>query len=334
MWGRYPAFGNRESSSVARGRPRGRAATNVAESAGLVEAVEPETWLGPLAISNGRGIGGMGVLEGKVAIVTGGTSGIGARTVELFAEEGARVVIAARRREEGEALAGRLGAAVSFIQTDVTREPQVQAMIGHAIARFGRLDCLFNNAGSGPRASGIADLDMDAFDAAIAVNLRAAVLGMKHAAPIMRDQGSGSVINTASLAGLRSGYSSHPYSAAKAALIHLTRCVAVELGPRNVRVNSISPGGIVTGIFGKGGGMPHALAEQSLDGLKDYFATVQPIPRAGLPDDIARAAVFLASDASSFVNGHDLVVDGGIAAGQDWSGFQTLRSEIGRHISG
>jgi NAD(P)-dependent dehydrogenase (short-subunit alcohol dehydrogenase family) len=276
----------------------------------------------------------MGVLDDKVTIVTGGTSGIGARTVELFAEEGARVVVAARRREEGEALAGRLGPRVSFIQTDVTQDPQVQAMIEHAIARFGRLDCLFNNAGAGPPPAGIADLDMDGFDAAIAVNLRAAVLGMKHAARIMQDQRSGSIINTGSLAGLRSGYSSHPYSAAKAALIHLTRCVAVELGPHNVRVNSISPGGIVTGIFAKAGGIPHTQADQSLDKLREYFATVQPIPRAGLPDDIARAALFLASDASSFVNGHDLVVDGGIAAGQNWATFQALRSEVGRRVTG
>jgi NAD(P)-dependent dehydrogenase (short-subunit alcohol dehydrogenase family) len=275
----------------------------------------------------------MGVLDGKVAIVTGGTSGIGARSVEVFAEEGARVVIAGRRREEGEALATRLGPEVSFCQTDVTQEPQVQALIAHAIARFGRLDCLFNNAGSGPVPCAIADLDMDSFDATIAVNLRGVALGMKHAARIMQDQRSGSIINTGSLAGLRSGYSSHPYSAAKAALIHLTRCVAVELGTCNVRVNSISPGGIVTGIFGKGRGMPHAQAEQLLDRLTEYFATVQPIPRAGLPDDIARAAVFLASDASSFVNGHDLVVDGGIAAGQGWTEFQAVRAEIARRVT-
>lgn len=277
----------------------------------------------------------MGVLDGTVAVVTGGTSGIGARTVELFAEEGARVVLAGRRREEGEALAARLGSDVSFIQTDVLHEAQVKAMIEHAITRFGRLDCLFNNAGGGgPRSAGIGDLDIEVFDAAIALNLRAVVLGMKHAARVMQAQRSGSIINTGSLAGLRGGYSGHPYSAAKAALIHLTRCVAIELGPDNVRVNSISPGGIVTGIFGKGGGMPHAQADQTLDRLAEYFATVQPIPRAGLPDDIARAAVFLASDASSFVNGHDLVVDGGITAGQSWSGFQALRSEIGRRVSG
>ena len=277
----------------------------------------------------------MGVLDGKVTVVAGGTSGIGARTVELFAEAGAKVVVAGRRREEGEALAGRLGPEVSFIQTDVLHEAQVQAMIDHAVQRFGRLDCLFNNAGGGPPTTGIADLDIDDFDAAMALNLRAAALGMKYAARIMQKQGSGSIINTGSVAGLRSGYASHPYSVAKAALIHLTRCVAVELGAHKVRVNSISPGGIVTGIFAKrSSGAPHPQADQILGRLEEYFGTIQPIPRAGMPEDVARAAVYLASDASNFVNGHDLVVDGGMAAGQDWAEFQAFRAEIGKCVSG
>ena len=191
------------------------------------------------------------------------------------------------------------------------------------------------NAGGGPPTTGIADLDMGDFDAAMALNLRAVALGMKHAARVMQAQGSGSIINTGSMAGLRSGYASHPYSAAKAAVIHLTRCVAAEMGSHNVRVNSISPGAIVTGIFGKrSGGTPHAQADRTLDRLKEYFATVQPIPRAGMPDDIARAAVFLASDASGFVNGHDIVIDGGMGAGQDWSEFQAFRAEISRRVSG
>jgi NAD(P)-dependent dehydrogenase (short-subunit alcohol dehydrogenase family) len=279
----------------------------------------------------------MGVLVEIVAVVTGGTSGIGARTAELFVEEGARVVVAGRRGEEGEALAARLGPDVSFFQTDVLQESQVKALVEHAIGRFGRLDCLFNNAGGaapGVRSAGISDLDMDNFDANIALNLRGAVLGMKHAARVMQSQGSGSIINTGSLAGLRSGYSPHSYSAAKAALIHLTRCVAIELGPYSVRVNSISPGGIATGLFGKGLGMLQARANDTVGSLKEYFATIQPIPRAGTADDVARAAVFLASDASSFITGHDLVVDGGMGAGQDWPGYLAFRSEIGRRVSG
>ena len=277
----------------------------------------------------------MGVLDGKVAVVAGGTSGIGARTVELFAAEGARVVIAGRRREEGDALAARLGSNASFIRTDVLHEAQVEAMIGHAVDHFGRLDCLFNNAGGGRPSTGIADLDIGGFDADLALNLRGVALGMKYAARVMQAQGSGSIINTGSVTGLRTGYASHPYSTAKAAVIHLTRCVAVELAAYNVRVNSISPGAIVTGIFDKRSSEKTKLQTvQTLDRLKEYFATVQPVPRAGMPDDIAHAAVFLASDASGFVNGHDMVIDGGMAAGQDWSKMQAFRAEIGRRVSG
>lgn len=274
----------------------------------------------------------MGVLDGKVAIVTGGTSGIGARTVELFAEEGAQVVIAGRRREEGEALARRLGPAASFIRTDITKEPEVKAMIDHALATFGRLDCLFNNAGNPGRMTSIADVDMEHFDATMATHVRGVLLGMKHAAPALLRQGSGSIINMGSVSGLRAGFSAHTYSAAKAAVIHLTRCVAVELGEKGVRVNSVSPGPIATGIFGKAAGDSGAAedraAAQARETLTTLVAPWQPLPRAGLPDDIARAALYLASDAASFVNGHDLVVDGGISAGRTWSTARADREAL------
>jgi NAD(P)-dependent dehydrogenase (short-subunit alcohol dehydrogenase family) len=269
----------------------------------------------------------MGALDGKVAIITGGTSGIGARAAELFVEEGAKVVIAGRRHTEGERLARNLGPAAGFVRTDVTKEADVKAMIEHALARFGRLDCLFNNAGNPGRLAGIADLDMEHFDTVIATHLRGVVLGMKYAAPAMIRQGSGSIINTGSIAGLRAGYSAHSYSAAKAAVIHVTRCVAAELGEKGIRVNSISPGAIVTGIFAKGVGLPDAVADDTADGLKERFAAFQPLPRAGLTDDIAQAALYLASDAGSFVNGQDLVVDGGIVAGSRWS--QLLKTRAG-----
>ena len=256
----------------------------------------------------------MGRLDGKVAIVTGGTSGIGRRTAERFVEEGASVVIAARRTAEGEGLAKALGARASFIRTDVTQEAHVEAMIAHALDRFGRLDCLFNNAGGGTGAAGgIETIPIEQYEATVAVLLRAVFLGVKHAAPVMRRQGSGSIISTGSVADLRAGYSSSMiYSAAKAAMIHLTRCVAMELGEHGVRVNTVSPGGIATAIFGKAMGMSAEQAERSAETIKLAFAAIQPIPRAGLPDDIAHAAVFLASDESTFINGHDLVVDGGV----------------------
>ena len=270
----------------------------------------------------------MGVLEGKVAIVTGGTSGIGARTVERFVEEGAKVVIAGRRREEGEALAKQLGRPASFIRTDVAQEGEVKAMVEHALAKFGRLDCLFNNAGNPGRMTGIAEVEMEHYDAIMNTHVRGVVLGMKHAALAMTRQGSGSIINTGSIGGLRAGTSPHIYATAKAAVIHLTRCVASELAEKGIRVNSISPGAIVTGIFGKGAGVADTESDRSAAALKDAFARAQPLPRAGLPDDIAQAAVFLASDASGFITGHDLVVDGGNILGRPWSPSLAQRQEM------
>jgi NAD(P)-dependent dehydrogenase (short-subunit alcohol dehydrogenase family) len=274
----------------------------------------------------------MGALDGKVAIITGGTSGIGARTAELFVEEGATVVIAGRRQAEGEGLAKQLGAAASFVRTDVTKEAEIKALIEQALAKFGRLDCLFNNAGNPGRIAGIADIDMAHFDTVIATHLRGVVLGMKYAAPAMIRQGAGSIINTGSIAGLRAGYSAHSYSAAKAAVIHVTRCVAAELGEKGIRVNSISPGAIVTGIFAKGAGLADAVADSTADGLKERFAAAQPLPRAGLPEDIARAALYLASDAGSFVSGQDLVVDGGRIGGSGWSQLVKNRAGLAEEL--
>lgn len=188
-------------------------------------------------------------LEGKVVIVTGATSGIGRRTAELFATEGAAVVIAGRRKSEGEMLAKGLGSRALFVRTDVTQEEDIKNLIDRAIVTFGRLDCLFNNAGGGtPTPPGIENVERATFDAVIALNLTSVVLGMKHAASHMKRQRSGSIINNASIGGLRVGYAGALYSTAKAAVIHMTRCVATELGGANVRVNSISPGAIVTGI--------------------------------------------------------------------------------------
>jgi len=261
----------------------------------------------------------MGVLDGKVAIIVGATSGIGARTAELFVEEGARVVISGRRRETGEALAARLGSLTSFVQADVARPADVQALIEGTAARFGRLDVLFNNAGFDLPLRAIADFDADEHDRLMAVLVRSVALSMKYAAPTMIRQRSGSIINTGSIAAVRTGYASVTYSLAKAAVLHLSRLVAVELGEHGVRVNSISPGGIVTGIFGKEAGLEPDLADRQADVLMDAFAKLQPIPRAGQSEDIARGALFLASDASSFVNGSDLLIDGGLIAGARFS---------------
>ena len=265
----------------------------------------------------------MARLEDKVCIITGATSGIGRRTAEIFAAEGAKLVIAGRREAEGQAVAKSIGANCDFVKTDVTLEPQVQALIEFALRKHGRIDCLFNNAGGPAPLGGIEGIPVDGFDAAMAVLLRSVMLGMKHVAPVMQGQRSGSIINNGSVAAHRAGLSSSMiYSAAKAAVVHLTRCVAMQLGEASVRVNSISPGGIATGIFGKALGLPTDKAEQTAEAVKAGFAKMQPIPRAGLTDDIAHAAVFLASDDSTFVNGHDLVVDGGVIGGRLWSQHQ------------
>jgi len=260
-------------------------------------------------------------LEGKVAVITGGTSGIGARTAEVFVAEGAKVVIAARRKERGERLAQKLGDAATFIRTDVSVEADVKAMVDHAVDRFGRLDCLMNNAGRGSQFAAIADADLEQFDAVIAVHLRAVLAGTKYAARVMAVQETGSIINVASVNGTRAGLGGHYYSAAKAAAIHLTRCAAIELGEKGIRVNSLSPGMIATGAFGKYMGMQSDEADDHPEYAEAAIGSVlprwQPLPYVGRVDDIAQAALFLASDASRFVTGHNLVVDGGISAG--WS---------------
>ncbi len=261
----------------------------------------------------------MGKLDGKVAVITGGASGIGEASARLFVEQGARVMIADIQDDRGQRLAEELGSTATYLHTDVTQEADVKAAVDGALQAFGRLDCMFNNAGIGGPGGSIDEIPVEGFDATMAVLLRGVFLGMKHAAPVMKRQGSGSIISTASVAGLRTGFAPHTYSAAKAAIIHLTRSVAMELGESGVRVNCICPGGIATPIFGRTFGLPLESAEEMAESLKTSFTNLQPIKRAGLPEDIAQAALWLASDDSSFVNGHALVVDGGVIGGRLWA---------------
>jgi NAD(P)-dependent dehydrogenase (short-subunit alcohol dehydrogenase family) len=270
----------------------------------------------------------MSRLANKVALVTGGASGIGEATVRLFVAEGAAVVVADLQDERGRRVAAELGPRAAYVHADVSREADVQAAVAETERRFGRLDCIFNNAGYGGVGGRIAEVPVDGFDETMGVLVRGVFLGMKHAAPVMRRQGSGSIISTASIAGLRTGLGPHVYSAAKAAVIHLTRSVAMELGEHNVRVNCICPGGIATPIFGKGLGLSPERAEEIVPLMKGVLENLQPIKRAGLPDDIAQAALWLASDDSTFVNGHALVVDGGLVGGRSWSESQFRRSAL------
>lgn len=275
----------------------------------------------------------MAILEGKVAVITGTTSGIGERIAEIFVQEGAKVVAVGRREKEGMALQERVGGNLSFLRTDVAVEADVRAMIDHAVNHFGGLDCLVNNAAIPSPMVSIVDTDLDNFDQVMAVNVRGVLLGMKYAAPVMLERGSGSIINISSLSALRAGWAAHSYCASKGAVAQLTKSVASELGEKGIRVNSISPGGIVTGIFGKNAGVEGTKADQVLDVVRELFATLQPIPRSGMTDDIAHAAVFLASDVSGYINGHDLVIDGGNSiVGRGWSAGLDIRAELSRRI--
>ncbi len=255
-----------------------------------------------------------GRLEGKIALITGGCSGIGLATVELFVAEGARVVVADLQDEKGKVLEQRFPDQVLYQRCDVVEEADIAAATAAAERTFGGLDILFNNAGTGGVAAGVLDMPAEGWDFTQNLLLRAPMLGMKHAAPLMIARGGGSVINTASIAGLEAGWGL-AYGVAKAGVIHLSKLAAAELAVHNIRVNAICPGVIVTPIFGIAIGLERPAADQIAASLVEAAGRMQPIRRAGAPIDIARAALYFASDDSSFVTGSHQVVDGGILVG-------------------
>lgn len=253
-------------------------------------------------------------LEGRVAIITGGASGIGAATARLFVAEGAKVLIADMQVERGEEMAASLGDAAAFQRVDVTREADVAAAVDAAVDRWGGLDIMFNNAGFGGALGPIETTTVEDFDLTFDVLVKGVFLGIKHAAPAMRERGGGSIINTASVAGLQAGWSPHLYSVAKSAVIHLTKSVALEYGEHGIRVNCICPGVIATPLAA---GRPD-VSDEALEKMKAALGRTQVLGRIGDPSDIAQAARWLASDESSFVTGHAQVVDGGAYAGRPW----------------
>jgi NAD(P)-dependent dehydrogenase (short-subunit alcohol dehydrogenase family) len=261
-----------------------------------------------------------GRLEGKVAVITGGASGIGAATTALFVEEGARVVIGDMQADVGEETAGRLGANCAFQPCDVSKEPDVAALVEAATSRWGRLDAIFNNAGFGGALGPIESLSEDDIDITFDVLLKGVIFGMKYAAPVMKAQESGSVISTASVAGLTTGYGPHLYNVAKAAVIHLTRSVANELAEQNIRVNCICPGFIATPLAANSpiGTRGRDAAEASIQKMRDQSGLAQPLHRVGEASDIAKAALFLASDDSAWITGTEMIVDGGFHIGRPW----------------
>jgi len=247
--------------------------------------------------------------DGKVAVITGGGNGIGRATVLRFLDEGAAVIVADLNEATGAetvalAMAAGHAARVRFVRTDVTDEAQIVRAIDAATAGFGRLDCIFNNAGVAGAIGPITHLSVEAWDFTMAVLVRGVFLGMKHGARVMKAQGQGGVIvSTASVAGLSGGDGPQAYSAAKAAVINLTRAVAIELAPDRIRVNAICPGGINTPLLHRGS--PEAMGQ--------FLDKAQPWPEHGRPEDIAAAAAYLASDDARFVTGEHLVVDGALS---------------------
>jgi NAD(P)-dependent dehydrogenase (short-subunit alcohol dehydrogenase family) len=253
-------------------------------------------------------------LSGKVAVITGATSGIGLETARLFAAEGARVVVSGRSEDKGTALAAELGGESFFQRADVTSEDDIAALIDAAAGRFGRVDCLFNNAG-GPTAGGFETITPDQLDYGMRLLVGSVLFGIKHAVRVMKPAGGGSIINNSSIAAHRSAQGGLIYSAAKAAVSHITRLAGVELGPAGIRVNAISPGAIATPIFWGGSARARELDdadnERKQAKLERNLARAAPVPRSGQSADIAAAALFLASDEATFINAHDLVIDGG-----------------------
>jgi len=255
-----------------------------------------------------------GRLDGRVALITGGTGGIGAATVRRFIAEGAWVVASGRSQDRGAELVKELGDRVRFIAADVTRAEQIDALIDETVAWRGRLDVLFNNAGETQAPASLLALDPATLRTETDTLFTSVVLATRKAALAMREHG-GVILNCSSTAAHRAGSQSAVYSALKAAVSHFTRCAALELAEHRIRVNAISPGAIVTPIFLKALAVPAGRESEALDLLRQVFASALPAGRAGEPADIAAAAAYLASDEGHYVTGQDWVVDGGLTAG-------------------
>lgn len=259
-------------------------------------------------------------LEGKVAVITGAASGIGAATARMFVAEGARVVVADIQDEVGERFAASLGDQAIYRHCNVAREDQVAAMVAAATDTWGRLDVLYNNAGFVGAQGPFETTSVDDYDVTMDVLLKSVFLGIKHASPIMKAQESGSIISTASICGLVPDVGTHLYNVAKAGVIMMTKSAALEMAEHNIRVNAICPGFIATQLAA-GRELSKIDDEENAERLakvRNRMSDSQPLRRMGDPEDIARMALFLASDDSEWITGTAQVVDGGLTLGKPW----------------
>jgi NAD(P)-dependent dehydrogenase (short-subunit alcohol dehydrogenase family) len=278
-----------------------------------------------------------GRVSGQVAVITGAASGLGEATARLMHAEGASVLLTDIQDERGQRVAADLGDRARYLHCDVSAERDVASAVDTAVREFGRLDCMFNNAGIVGAHGGIDEIPLEEYEFTMAVLLRSVFLGCKHAARVMKPQHGGVILNTTSIGGLQGGLGPHIYGAAKGAVVALTRNVAAELGAWSIRVNAIAPGKILTPMNAANlTGDPDAMDE-----AREAFRTRTPLRgRIGVAEDIAHAALWLASDDAGFVSGHTLVVDGGLTTGSKenvapgehgrWADRRDLVREAGR----
>jgi NAD(P)-dependent dehydrogenase (short-subunit alcohol dehydrogenase family) len=248
----------------------------------------------------------MSIFTGKVALVTGGSSGIGRAAAVAFASEGAKVVVASRRQQEGQEtveLIRQAGSEGICIQTDVTKEEEVKAMVDKAISTYGKLDYAFNNAGVEGSLAPLVEQNLNEYNRVFDANVKGLFLSMKYEIASMLENGGGSIVNNSSIAGLIGFAGMGIYVASKHAVLGLTKTAALEVAKSNIRVNAVSPGGIQTDMFER--------FASSHEGMEEQMIQLHPVGRLGKPEEIADAVVFLCSDRASFITGQSIAVDGG-----------------------
>jgi NAD(P)-dependent dehydrogenase (short-subunit alcohol dehydrogenase family) len=258
----------------------------------------------------------VGLLDGRIIAITGGASGLGEASARLCVAEGARVFLGDIQDERGAAVASSLGPAATYVHCDVTQEAQIAALIDQAAEAGDGLDCLVNNAGIVGAVGPIDQLDLAEYEFSMSVLLTSVVLGLKHAARVMKPRMQGGIISISSVAGVTGGLGPHTYTAAKTAIVGLTRNVAAELGAYGIRVNAVAPGKMATAMTAD----LVVSDPDDLDGVLAYMRATSPLAqRPGTAEDVAQAVGWLASDRSGYISGHTLVLDGGWTTGSPQS---------------